>query len=95
MLTSLNKSHFNAVFHWNPLDGKSPHSFNDFFLRVDNPAKILWYSPNSSSITTIGIISIAKGKVGGVRGIRILTELSQLEGIQTFLLNPDKNCMAD
>ncbi len=22
------------VFHWNPFDGKSPHSFNDFFLRV-------------------------------------------------------------
>ncbi len=34
LLTSLKESHFNAGFHWNPLDGKSPHSFNDFFLRV-------------------------------------------------------------
>ncbi len=30
----LKESHFNAGFHWNPLDGKSPHSLNDFSLRV-------------------------------------------------------------
>ena len=30
-LTSMKESHFNACFHWNPFDGKSPHSFKDFF----------------------------------------------------------------
>ena len=34
VLTSLQQSYFNAGFYWNPLDGKSPDSFNDLFLRV-------------------------------------------------------------
>ena len=30
-LTSLKESHFNAGFHYNPSDGKSSHSLDDFF----------------------------------------------------------------
>ncbi len=39
----IERSHFNAGFHWNPLDGKSPYSFDDFFLRV---YVFLYYSPS-------------------------------------------------
>ena len=49
------ESHFNVGFHWNPFDGKYPHSFIDLFLRMCivypwNVATLTICPPYSNSI---------------------------------------------